>query len=160
MIGWLSGCAKESTMNDGPNISEAQALARVEELIRAALTGVTPTPGLDLDPTSLADHPCIPNEGNILTGDIYVIRVYYLTGIPKERLVQEVRKIQTNWEKAGHKITNTYAFDQGKPQLSGRTGDDFRLALDTVDRNSTLQILFSVGSPCFRPDKPSPSASP
>ncbi|MGW2200311.1 hypothetical protein ACWCSH_49430, partial [Streptosporangium sp. NPDC001682] len=112
MIGWLSGCVKESTVNDGPNISEAQALARVEELIRTALTGVTPTPGLDLDPTSLADHPCIPNEGNILTGDIYVIRVYYLTGIPKERLVQEVRKIQTNWEKAGHKITNTYAFDQ------------------------------------------------
>ncbi|MEV4382607.1 hypothetical protein [Streptosporangium sp. NPDC049644] len=147
-------------MNDGPNISEAQALARVEDLIRSVLTGVTPTPGMDLDPTSLADHPCIPNEGNVLTGEIYVIRVYYLTGISKEHLVQEVRRIQSNWEKAGHKITNEYAFDLGKPQLSGRTGDDFRLAVDTVERDSTLQILLSVGSPCFPPDKPSPTASP
>ncbi|MEU0485837.1 hypothetical protein ABZ260_42545 [Streptosporangium sp. NPDC006013] len=145
-------------MNDGPNMSEAQALTRVEELIRSALTGVMPAPGLDLYPTSLADHPCIPNEGNILTGDIYVIRIYYLTGIPKERLVEAARHIRANWEGAGHKITNEYAFDKGKPRLSGRTGDDFRLALDTAKRNSTLQILFSVSSPCFRPDKPSPSS--
>ncbi|MGW0587569.1 hypothetical protein [Streptosporangium sp. NPDC002607] len=158
MIGWLGGCTKESKMNDGPNMSDAQALARVEELIRSVLTGATPTPGMDLYPTSLADHPCIPNEGNILTGDIYVIRIYYLTGIPKEHLVREVRKIQASWEKAGHKITNTYAFNQGEPQLSGRTGDDFRLAIDTVKRESTLQILLSVSSPCFRPGKPSPSS--
>ncbi|MFJ2029742.1 hypothetical protein [Streptosporangium sp. NPDC087985] len=142
-------------MNDGPDISEAQALARVEELIRSVLTGVTPTPGMDLIPTSLADHPCIPDEGNILTGDIYIVRTYYLTGIPKERLVEAARHIQANWEKAGHKITSTHAFDQGEPQLSGWTDDDFRLAVETVERDSTLQFLFSVVSPCFPPDKPS-----
>ncbi|WP_440099938.1 hypothetical protein [Streptosporangium sp. H16] len=159
MIGWLSGCTKDSTMNDGPNISEAQALARVEELTRLVLAGVKPTPGLDLIPTSLADHPCIPNEGNIPTGKIYIIRKYYLTGIPNERLVEAARKIQVNWEGLGHKITNEHAFDTGEPRLSGRSSDDFRLALNTVERESTLQFLLSVSSPCFRPDKPSPSSS-
>lgn len=160
MIGWISACTKESTMNDGPNISKAQALAQVEELIRSLLTGVTPTPGMDLVPTSLADHPCIPNEGNVPTGKIYIIRKYYLTGIPKERLIGAARQIQANWEKLGHKITSEHAFDMGEPQLSGRSSNDFHLALNTVERESTLQFLFSVGSPCFRPDKPSPSTSP
>ncbi|GAA4207234.1 hypothetical protein GCM10022252_70600 [Streptosporangium oxazolinicum] len=144
-------------MNDKPNISKAQATTRVEELVRTAVAEVKPVPNMKLSPTSLADRPCIPDEGNVLTGEIYVIRSYYLTGIPKEHLVEVARKIQTNWKNSGHKITNEYAFDRGKPQLSGRTSDDFRLALDTVDGESGLEISLLVGSPCFRPDKPSPS---
>lgn len=159
VMGWLSGCAKESSMDNEPNITEAQAATRVEELIRAVLVGVEPTPGMDLTPTSLSDHPCLPNEGDTPTGKIYIIRKYYLTGIPEKRIVEAARQVQANWKKAGHRITNEYAFDIGKPQLSGRTDDDFRLALDTVERDSALQILLLVRSPCFRPDKPSPSSS-
>ncbi|GAB2445489.1 hypothetical protein GCM10027187_08520 [Streptosporangium sandarakinum] len=159
MIGWLSGCAKESPMDDGPDITEAQATARAEDLIHTVLVGVTPAPGMDLISTSPGSQTCLPDEGNTPTGKVYVIRKYYLTGIPKDRIVEAARQIQANWKKAGHRITNEYAFDMGEPQLSGRTGDDFRLALDTVERDSTPQILLSVGSPCFRPDKPSPSSS-
>ncbi|WP_344973893.1 hypothetical protein [Streptosporangium fragile] len=144
-------------MSDGSSLTEAQATARVEELVRQVVAGITPEPRLDLLPTSLAEHPCIPNEGSAPTGKIYVVRSYYLKGLPKDRLSEAGQKIRDNWERAGHKITMTHMFESGQPQLSGETSDGFGLSLDTA---TTMELLLSVVSPCMRPTTPSPSAAP
>ncbi|GHH70069.1 hypothetical protein GCM10017673_21360 [Streptosporangium violaceochromogenes] len=156
-----AGCfiapTEEAMTTEGPSLSEPQATERVEELVRTAVAGITPPPKLKLVPTSLADHPCIPNYGNKPTGKIYVIRSYYLTDLPKDRLLDAAKKIQANWEEARHKITDSRVVGNEKPQMSGETSDDFYMALDTVDLKTERGLLLAVGSPCFRPASPSPS---
>ncbi|MBB4916939.1 hypothetical protein [Streptosporangium saharense] len=157
VLGGLGGCARSDSMTDGGSkLTEAQATARVEELIRQVVSGITPKPRMELIPTSLAEHPCIPNEGSALTGEIYVVRSYHLKDLPKDGLSAVAEKIRGNWESAGHKITMTYRFDEGEPRLSGETSDGFGLALDsTVEK----ELALLVQSPCFRPST-SPSATP
>ncbi|MBB2911276.1 hypothetical protein FHS43_002541 [Streptosporangium becharense] len=139
-------------------MTEAEAVARVEELVRQVVAGITPEPQLDLLPTSLAEHPCIANEGSVSTGKIYVIRSYYLKSLPKDRLSEAGQKIRDNWEQAGHKITMAHMFESGEPRLSGETSDGFGLALDTTI--TTKELLLRVDSPCMRPTTSSPSAAP
>lgn len=158
-VGGLGGCAeKGATMNDRPAMTEAQATARVEELVRQGVDGIDPKPRLSLFPTSLAEHPCIPNEGNVSTGEIYINRSFYLKGLPKDRLAEAGLKIKENWEKAGHRFTTSHGFDKGEPRLWGVTGDEFDLSLSTA---ATMEITLTVNSPCFRPvSSPSPSTAP
>ncbi|MEV7010530.1 hypothetical protein [Streptosporangium sp. NPDC051022] len=158
-LGGLGGCAKDDAMTSGDSqLTEAQATVRVEELIHQVVSGITPKPRLELLPTSLAEHRCLPNEGSVPTGKIYVVRSYYLKGLPEKDLSSAALIIQGNWESAGHKIAMTHRFDAGKPRLSGDTDDGFGLSLDTT---TTMELLLAVVSPCFRPStSPSPSATP
>ncbi|MER6826591.1 hypothetical protein ABT352_11440 [Streptosporangium sp. NPDC000563] len=111
---------------------------------------------MDLVPTNLDSETCLPDEGNIPTGKFYIIRKYYLAGIPEKSIVEAVRHIKTDREKSGNAITREYAFDIGKPRPSGWTGDDFRLALDTVERDSTHR---SCSRWALRASAPMPSPS-
>ncbi|MEV4092098.1 hypothetical protein [Streptosporangium saharense] len=160
--GCLSSPTEEAMTTEGPSLSETQATERVAGLIRTAVDGITPPPKLELVPTSLADHPCIPNYGNKPTGKIYVIRSYYLSDLPEDRLLDAARKIQTNWEGGKNKITTSRTANTERPRLSGETSDDFYMSLSTVNLSSGPALLLSVGSPCFRPVPPSssPSAMP
>lgn len=155
--GCLSGPTEEAMTTEGPSLSEPQATERVEELVRTAVAGITPPPKLELSPINSDAEPCIPNYGNKPTGKIYVIRSHYLTDLPKDRLLGAAQKIQTNWEGAKHKITLSRVVDNGDPQMSGTTNDDFYMSLDTVDLKTGPALLLSIGSPCFRPVSPSSS---
>ncbi|MBB4920877.1 hypothetical protein [Streptosporangium saharense] len=127
--GCLSSPTEEAMTAEGPSLSETQATERVERLIRTAIAGITPPPKLELVPTSLADHPCIPNYGNKPTGKIYIIRSYYLSELPENLLPDAARKIQTNWEEAKNKITASRTGSAERPRLSGETSDDFYMSL-------------------------------
>ena len=79
----------ESTM------TEAQALERVEQLIKETVEIITPKPRLDLFRPSLNTQHCLdPTDGGS-EERIVVTRIYYLRDIPQDRLshvAQQVRR--------------------------------------------------------------------
>jgi len=156
------GCSPGATqggpiMNpDKPTITKAQALKRVEELIRDTTGALHPKPNLELYPPSVNDHRCLdPTDGGS-EDRIEVGREYYLRDVPKDQLRAVLEQVKTYWLKQGH-LVDADGID--KLVLYGRSRpDDYPMSV-TWSGNDVLAI--GVGSPCIWPDgtpPPTPGA--
>lgn len=138
-----------------PTITETQAIARIDQLIRDAVATVKPRPTLDLFPPSLNPGQCLDPTDKGSEERVTITRSYYLRNIPQDRLVEAAEQVRAHWEKAGHVITGAYGFDTGRPDVSGRSRpDDFLLSLSWTE-GDVLGI--AATSPCIWPNgTPSP----
>ncbi|MFI6499037.1 hypothetical protein [Nonomuraea typhae] len=101
-------------------ITQAQALARVEQLIRDTAAALAPAPQLELIPHGTGTDICLnPNEP---AGKVNVNRAYWLHDVPRSENLSISRQVKAYWEAQGHVITGT---GTGKsPNLSGESRPD------------------------------------
>ncbi|WP_229811469.1 hypothetical protein [Streptosporangium pseudovulgare] len=137
-------------------MTQAQALARVEQLIKETTAVITPTPRLDLDRPSLNVNSCLdPTDGGS-EDRVVIARSYYLRDIPREQVPEVARQVEQYWKQQGHYIG---AVSANGLNISGRSRpDDFLLSLAPTGDDDVLNI--GVTSPCVWPNgTPGPSSA-
>src|SRR5437868_7293340 len=105
------------------SITEAAAIARVEQLVRNTAASIAPEAKLELIRSSLAPNPCMYDDVG-LPIKFTINRAYRLLGLDKTRLLPIAQKTIDYWEKQGHTIIGTNGFDVGKPTVSGQSNPD------------------------------------
>jgi hypothetical protein len=139
----LAGCTtNEST------ITQAQALARVERLIRDTAAAITPAPRLELIPSSVPPSMCL--HENESQQQVVISRSYWLRDVSKSQNMAIARQIESYWEKQGHRIVSTGGFAVGHPSIGGSSRPDhFNLALTWAEGD---HLYLGAASTCVWPD--------
>ncbi|WP_433539799.1 hypothetical protein ACQP10_24900 [Streptosporangium sandarakinum] len=153
----IAGCS-EGEVLDKPTITEVEALARVEHLIKGAAAAIKPEPKLDLYRPSLNSNGCPDSAGGDSGNRMMVSRSYYLRGIPQERLAEAAMQVKHYWERQGHYIEGASA---NGLNISGRSRPDgFLLSLDATDSDNGVVLGIGATSPCvWRNGTPEPSST-
>lgn len=149
-----TGCGTSGGDVDKPTITQAQALARVEQLIKETADMIKPGPRLELDRTSLELAKChSPTDGGS-EDRVIVDRGYYLRDIPKDQIGQVAKQIREYWQQQGH-IIEGFSKD-GTTIAAHSRPDDFLLSLDGTGDDV---LLLGASSPCVWPNgTPEPSS--
>jgi len=156
LIAVLAGCG-DSGEGPGeklskPTTSKAAALARIEQLIKETAGAIDPEPRLELYRPSLNDAPC--DYGGDAEDRVVVRRMYYLKGIPKDRIAQASQQVQRYWRQQGHRIEGLSA--DGIDAVGRSQPDGYQLALNELGDGS---LGLGVTSPCVWADE-EPKAAP
>ncbi|OUC93911.1 hypothetical protein [Streptosporangium minutum] len=149
------GCTRGEAVNE-PTMTQAQALARVEQLIKETSDVITPKPRLDLDRPSLNVNGCLDPTDSGSEGRVVISRSYYLRDIPRDQVAEVARQVKQYWEEQDHYIVGVSI---NGLDISGRSKpDDFLLSLAPTGNNDVLNL--GVTSPCVWPNgTPEPSSS-
>ncbi|MEU9832664.1 hypothetical protein AB0D67_14135 [Streptosporangium sp. NPDC048047] len=153
----VTGCTGGDAV-DKPTMTEAQALARVEQLIKETAAVVQPKPRLDLYAPSLNPNMCLdPTDGGS-EDRIVVNRSYYLRGIPQDKVSEVVGQIKSYWEQQGYRISGVSANGRN---ITGRSRpDDFLLSLLSAYDGDDVVLSMGASSPCIWPNgTPEPSSA-
>lgn len=146
---FLTGC----TVNQ-PTITQAEALDRVEQLIRGTAATLTPKPRLELLPSSVAPNACL-DKGKP-EDQIVIYRAYWLRDLPKADNMNIARQVQAYWEKQGHVITAIGGFQEGSPTIHGESRPDgFLLGLIWAEGDD---LYLGATSTCVWPNGTPPNA--
>lgn len=145
LLAAVSACT--SARSAPPATSQAQALARVEQLIRDTTAALTPVPRLDLIPYSVPPNPCaFSNDG--MPERFTVNRKYWLRDVPKAEIASIARQVMTFWQQQGHAITSTGGFEVGHPSVGGKSRPDgYTLALVWAEGDN---LYLAATSPCVK----------
>ncbi|MFD1935875.1 hypothetical protein ACFSKW_30830 [Nonomuraea mangrovi] len=139
-----------------PTMTQAQALDRVEQLIRETAAALTPQPRLELLPSSVAPHTCL-DQGKS-ENQLVIYRAYWLRDLPRADNMNIARQVQAYWEKRGHVITATGGFHDGAPTVHGESRPDgFLLALVWAEGDD---LYLASTSTCVWPNGSPPADSP
>ncbi|WP_250214682.1 hypothetical protein [Acrocarpospora catenulata] len=157
----IAGCAPNDIAKGGhvdssaKTMTKAQALARVEQLVKEAAVVVTPNPKLEIYEPSLVDDLCLDPIDGGSQERIVINRSYYIRGIPKDQIKQIASRVKAYWEQQGHFIE---AVSPDGANVYGRSRpDDFYITLSWTDGD--VPMLGST-SPCIWPNgTPEPSRS-
>jgi hypothetical protein len=137
----LAGCTTNK-----PTITQAQALARVERLIRDTAAAITPAPRLELIPSSVPPSMCLHDDES--QEQVVISRSYWLRDIPQSDNMSISRQVRAYWEKQGHVIVA--AGNANNPDLSGSSRPDhFNLALTWAEGD---HLYLGAASTCVWPD--------
>lgn len=151
----LASCLTGCTMNQN-TITEAQALARVEQLIHDTAAVLDPRPQLELIPSSATSTRCLdPGKSE---QQVIVNRSYWLRKVPaKQQHMTIARQVRAEWERRGHLIVSTGGFDVGRPSIGGKSRPDgFNLALVWAEGDN---LYLGAASTCvWRDGTPIPNA--
>lgn len=135
------GCAVSTS-----TLTEAQALARVNQLIYDTAQALTPKPRLEPLSSYSAPSSCL-KEGTP-RGQMIISRAYWLRDIPKSDNLAISRQVRTYWQARGHRITASGK--DGNPDLSGISKPDgFTLTLTWAEGD---QLYLGAASTCVWPD--------
>ncbi|GAA0922620.1 hypothetical protein [Nonomuraea longicatena] len=138
VILFLSSCATPQL-----TITQAQAVARVDQLVHETATALDPRPRLELIPYSVPPGTCPEGEGQVI-----VNRKYWLRGVPESRNTNISRQVRAFWVSQGHHVTGSGT--GGSPNLSGESQPDgFILALV---RAADGALYLAATSTCVWPD--------
>ncbi|MEU7984495.1 hypothetical protein AB0B56_06475 [Streptosporangium canum] len=149
-----TGCTGGEAVN-GPTMTQAEALVRVEQLIKETVAVIRPRPRLDLYRPSLNVNSCLdPTDGG--SEDRIVIgRSYYLRDIPRYQVAEVARQVKQYWEQQGYYIEGVSA--NGLNIAGHSQPDDFLISLASTGNNDVLNL--GVTSPCVWPNgTPEPSS--
>ncbi|MFJ2029631.1 hypothetical protein [Streptosporangium sp. NPDC087985] len=152
-----AGCTGGEAVNR-PTMTEAQALARVEQLIKETAAVIRPKPRLDLYRPSLNPNSCLdPTDGGS-EDRVVMNRSYYLRDIPQDQVAEVARQVKQYWEQQGHYIEG---ISTNGLNISGRSRpDDFLLSLAPTDAGDDVVLNLASTSPCVWPNgTPEPSSS-
>ncbi|NUW42372.1 hypothetical protein [Nonomuraea rhodomycinica] len=132
-------------MNE-PALSQAQAIARAEQLIRDTADALATQPRLELIESSVAPHACLSDDQP--DGKVVVGRAYWLRDVPKSENMSISQQVRAHWEAAGHRIVASGR--AGNPDLSGESRPDgFTLTLTWAEGDN---LYLGAASPCVWPD--------
>jgi hypothetical protein len=137
-------------------MTRQQAIARVEQIIRA--TAVKPTPRLERYPSVVEEASCVdPTDGG--SPDRAVIsRIYWLRGVQPGRNADAIRQIKAYWDSIGVKYSSEVSLDASDPKITGYTQpDEFLVSLSS---NADSEIYIGTTSPCIWPHGTPKPASP
>lgn len=151
------GCTGEQVVNK-PTITQDQALARVEGLIKETAGAISPEPRMRLYPPSLNVNPCLdPTDGGS-EKRVVINRSYYLDGISKDQVPEVAKQVRRYWEQQGHYIE---VVSVNGLNISGRSKpDDFLLSLSPTGPENNVVLSLGVTSYCVWPNgTPEPSSS-
>lgn len=151
----VAGCTGGEAVNE-PTMTQAQALARVEQLIKETVAVITPKPRLDLDRPSLNVNACLDATDGGSEDRVVISRSYYLRGIPREQVGEVAKRVKQYWEQQGYYIEGV---STNGLNISGHSQpDDFLLSLAPTGDDDVLNI--GATSPCVWPNgTPDPSPS-
>lgn len=141
---------------DEPTMTQAQALSRVEQLIRDTAGAIEPKPTLELDQKSRNEHSCLdPTDGGS-EDRVIVYRGYNLRDVPEDQVAKVAEQVRQQWVRQGHLIETA---SQDGLNIFGRSRpDDFLLSLQ---RNGDGSLNLGASSPCVWPNgTPEPAANP
>ncbi|MFB9526384.1 hypothetical protein [Nonomuraea roseola] len=134
-------------MNE-PTMTQAQALARVDQLVAETAAALSPKPRLELIQSSVPFSMCL-DEGKS-ENQVVVNRAYWLRDVPSSENMNIARQVHAFWERQGHVITSTGGWQVGHPSIGGESRpDEFILAL-TWSAGDDLYL--AATSPCVWPD--------
>lgn len=142
----LTGC----TMND-LTITQEQADARVNRLIRDTAAALTPTPRLELIPYGTGPDGCLtPGEPE---EKVTINRKYSLRDIPKSENLNISRQVKAYWEAQGHRIV---AVGTGNsPNLNAESSPDhYILSLSWAEGDN---LFLASTSTCVWPEGKPPA---
>ncbi|GAA0975276.1 hypothetical protein GCM10009555_032880 [Acrocarpospora macrocephala] len=133
-----------------PTMTKAQALARVEQLIKEAADAIDMPKELELYEPSLGDDLCLDPIDGGSEERIVVNRKYFLRGIPKGRITEVTQRVKAHWEQQGHIIDGVS--NDGLVVVGRTRPDDFYLALgwtndDVPTLAATSTCIWPNGTP-------------
>ncbi|MEV6981669.1 hypothetical protein AB0M95_10485 [Sphaerisporangium sp. NPDC051017] len=135
------------------SMTEAQALARVEQLINGTVAALDPKPRLEAVPTSLDNSECGAQVGDS-KGGVTVGREYYLRDIPKEQIDSVARQVKQYWSGQGYLIEGVSK--TGRSITARSVPDDFLLAFGPAGDDG---LVMGASSTCARPSGTSEPSS-
>src|SRR4051794_36708888 len=122
----VTGCTGGEAVNE-PTMTQAQALARVEQLINETVSVITPKPRLDLYRPSLNVNACLDATDGGSEDRIVISRSYYLRDIPRDQVGEVARQIKQHWERQGYYIET--ASKDGLAVFGHSQPDDFLISI-------------------------------
>ncbi|MEV2265612.1 hypothetical protein [Nonomuraea africana] len=142
----MSGC----TMYD-KTITQEQADARVNQLIRDTAAALTPRPRLELIPYGTGADNCLAADAP--EGMVSINRAYWLRDIPKSENLNISRQVKAHWQAQGHRIV---AVGTGNnPDLNAESNPDhFILGLSWAKGDN---LYLASTSTCVWPDGTPPA---
>ncbi|GGK81032.1 hypothetical protein ACFFWE_16810 [Sphaerisporangium melleum] len=126
-------------------MTEAEALARVEQLINGTVAVLDPKPQLEVVPTSMENSEC-GSDGDA-EGRISVGREYYLRGIPKGRIDSVAQQVKRYWDQQGYRVEGVSK--SGRSITARSAPDDFFLALGAAGDDA---LVIGASSTCVLPN--------
>ncbi|MGW4468237.1 hypothetical protein ACWENQ_01050 [Nonomuraea sp. NPDC004354] len=137
-------------MND-QTITQEQADARVNQLIRETAAVLTPKPRLELIPYGTGPDGCLtPGEPE---GKVTINRAYWLRDIPKSENMNISRQVKAYWEAQGHRIVATGTGNS--PNLNAESSPDhYILSLSWAEGDN---LFLESTSTCVWPDGRAPA---
>ncbi|MBA2893566.1 hypothetical protein [Nonomuraea soli] len=124
--------------------TQAEAVNRVEELIRKTADTLRPPPKLELIPYTVTPNPCAFSADGV--PERYTVnRAYWLRGVPTDQLKRVADQVKAHWLAEGHVITASGR--AGHPDLAGVSHpDNYTLALVWAEGGS---LYLAATSPCL-----------
>ncbi|WP_327090017.1 hypothetical protein OIE66_05200 [Nonomuraea sp. NBC_01738] len=136
-----------------PTITQAQADARVTQLIRDTAAALTPPPRLELVPHGTGANDCL-HDGEP-EGKVVINRAYWLRDIPKSQSMNIGRQVKSYWEAQEHRIVSAGGWQVGHPNIGGVSQPDgYLLALVWTEGDN---LYLEATSPCLWPDGTPPA---
>jgi hypothetical protein len=152
--GIISGGGKRVEKN---TMTQQQATARVEQIIRDTASMLDPKPELKKQEAMSQPTSCVdPTDGG--SPDRTVIsHTYLLSDLPSSRNGAVASRIKAYWDSQGVRYSNSDGLASGNPDITGYTrSDEFLVSLST---NAQKVLMLTVTSPCIWPNgTPEPSS--
>ncbi|MER5318449.1 hypothetical protein [Streptosporangium roseum] len=146
VVVFVVGCTEGEAVN-APTMTQDQALARVEQLIKETVDVITPKPRLDLYRPSLNVNGCLdPTDGGA-EDRVVISRSYYLRDIPMDQIGEVTRRVKQHWERQGYYIET--ASKDGLAVFGHSQPDDFLISIGPTGDDNVLSL--GVSSPCIWP---------
>jgi len=157
-IGLLAGCsAGGNTASQPPTqaasgpMTQQQAAARAQQILRDTASGVQPPLRLRVDPDMT-----MPSECNTQIPRVSVTYAFFLSGLTESQEGTAALKIRAYWKKRGYNVGISGGFTDGQPYIAAETQDHFLIGLDW---NTTGGPVFiSATSPCAIAESTAPSS--
>ncbi len=134
-------------------MTQDQAAARAGQIVRDTAAALTPKPRLESAPVfGNGPSPClanVPNAGKMVS----VAYGYWLRDIPESANAAIGQQVKAYWQKQGYRIETAKGLDNGQPDISGTTKDDFLISLNW---SSNGALSMGATSPCVYPHGTAP----
>ncbi|GAA0950899.1 hypothetical protein [Nonomuraea longicatena] len=92
-------------------LTQAQADARVQQLIRDTAGALTPKPRLELIPDGSGADRCLGEDAS--EGMVHINRAYWLRDVPVSENLNLSRQVKAYRQAQGHRITELFSSSAG-----------------------------------------------
>lgn len=151
-----AGCSADPASQ--PTITQQQAVARVDRLLRDTGAAITPRPRLVVDKPGTQVTSCLEEPEGSSDARVQPAGEYFLQGVPQQARASVAEQIMRFWKAKGYAV-DAFHMGTSDPQVHGTTQDNFLVALEP---NGGGELSIGASSPCVWPNgtPPPPSTAP
>ncbi len=153
----LSGCSG-SSVNRHPTMTQQQAAAHAEQIMRDTADALTPRPTLEIYQPGSTTSACLDDTNpQSAQGLVVVSRTYWLRGIPHTSNTAIGEQVLRLWKQKGWVINSTKGIGTSEPQITG-IARPYAFGIN-LEWSSDGSLSIQASSVCIWPNGTPPAKS-